>query len=242
LDPRLARLEEHAETTATQNLDLRLGQLEERADANATQIVGAHKQSLEENERLGARLAGLEQSLAVLSNQLSLIKEVIDGATAREQDIKNSIEAVNSRVVDIQHRVDELFPRLALGEKAHKDLGTLISLFLKRLKRMNVNSTETALRLGTLEKHVRAKAEHLEEPRGSILEQPNEPSTTKTENLLEDARSKPADGPAPTEVNGEREKADGFERPSTSAEESSNEVSVEAKGPSDTSRADQHAT
>ena len=241
-DDRLAKLEQHAETTVAQNLDARFGQLEERADANATQFAGARKQSLEENERLGARLAGLEQSLAVLSNHLSLIKEVIDGVTAREQDIKNSVEAVNSRIVDIQSRVDELFPRLALGEKAHKDLGTLISLFLKRLKRMNVNSTEAALRLGALEKHVRAKAEHLEEPRDSILEQPNEPSTSKIENLVEDARSKPADGPVPTEANREREKADGFERPSTSAEESSNEVSVEAKGHSDTSRADQHAT
>src|SRR5262249_54207979 len=172
------------------SLDIRLGQLEARADANATQIAGAHKQSLEENERLGARLAGLEQSLAVLSNQLSLIKEVIDGATAREQDIKNSIEAVNSRIVDIQRRVDEVFPRVVLGEKAHKDLGTLISLFLKRLKRVNVNSTETALRLGALEKHVRAKAEHLEEPRGSSLEKTNEPSTSKMENLVEDTRSK----------------------------------------------------
>src|SRR5262249_53127587 len=54
-DGRLAKLEQHAETTETQNLDVRLGQLEERADANATQIAGAHKQSLEENERLGAR-------------------------------------------------------------------------------------------------------------------------------------------------------------------------------------------
>jgi len=241
-DGRLAKLEQHAETTETQNLDVRLGQLEERADANATQIAGAHKQSLEENERLGARLAGLEQSLAVLGTQLSLIKEVIDGATAREQDIKNSIEAVNSRITEIQSRVDELFPRLVLGEKAHKDLGTLIGLFLKRLKRVNANSAETALRLGALEKHVRANTENLEEPRVSILEQPNEPSTTKVENLVEDARPKAADGMAPAAANGEREKADGFERPSTSAEVSSNEVSGEAKGRSDASRTDQHAT
>src|SRR5262249_47849141 len=82
--------------------------------------------------------------------------------------------------------------------------------------------------------------ENLEEPRVSILEQPNEPSTTKVENLVEDARPKAADGMAPAAANGEREKADGFERPSTSAEVSSNEVSVEAKGRSDASRTDQH--
>jgi chromosome segregation ATPase len=155
LDVRLARLEERADETAThiagtQNLDVRLARLEERADETATKIAGTQKQSLEENERIAARLAGLEQNLTALSDQLSLIKQTIDGATVREQDIKNSIEAIDSRIMNTQTRVDELFPRLVLGEKALKNLGTLISLFVKRLKRVNANSTEIVQRLGDL--------------------------------------------------------------------------------------------
>src|SRR5438552_15211033 len=101
LDVRLARLEELADETATQiagtqNLDVRLARLEERADETATQIAGTQKQSLEENERIAARLAGLEQNLTALSDQLSLIKQTIDGVAIREQDIKNSMEAIDS--------------------------------------------------------------------------------------------------------------------------------------------------
>jgi chromosome segregation ATPase len=152
LDARLARLEEHTDATAIQNLDRRLAKLEERTDAaaiqdldgrlaklkehtetSATQIAATQKQALEENERIAAQLVGLkrdltalsdqQQNLAALSDQLALIKKTIDEATVREQDIKNSIEGINSRVVDAQTRADELSPRLLLEEKARKDLG-----------------------------------------------------------------------------------------------------------------------
>jgi chromosome segregation ATPase len=162
LDTRLARLEERADETATQiagtqDLDVRLGRLEQRADETATHMAGNQKQSLEQTERIATQLAGLEQNLVELSDRLSLIKQTIDGATLREQDTHNSIEAIGSRVVNTQQRVEELFPRQALGEKSLKDLGTLISFFIKRLKRVNANSTEMAMRVGDLESHFRSK-------------------------------------------------------------------------------------
>jgi chromosome segregation ATPase len=247
LDVRLARLEERADETAThiagtQNLDVRLARLEERADETATKIAGTQKQSLEENERIAARLAGLEQNLTALSDQLSLIKQTIDGATVREQDIKNSIEAIDSRIMNTQTRVDELFPRLALGEKALKDLGTLISLFVKRLKRVNANSTEIVQRLGDLESHFRLKFRQLEEPHSSILERKDGPSTSNIEDLIEAATPKAADGAIPTEANTGGENSEGFERATTPGQQSSKKAIVEEEGRSDNSRADQHAT
>jgi chromosome segregation ATPase len=175
MDVRLARLEERADETATQiagtrDLDVRLGRLEQRADETATHMAGDQKQSLEHTERIAAQLAGLEQNLMELSDRLSLIKQTIDGATSREQDTHNSIEAVSSRVINTQQRVEELFPRQALGEKALKDLGTLISFFVKRLKRVNASSTEIAMRLGDLESHFRSKVGQLEERHSSIIE------------------------------------------------------------------------
>ena len=176
LDVRLAKLEEHDDASAIQNLDVRMAKLEEHSDAaaaTATQIAATQKQSLEENERIAARLVGFkrdltalsdqQQSLTALSDQLSLIKQTIDEATVREQDIKNSIEAINSRVLDAQTRADELSPRLLLEEKARKDLATLISLFVKRLKKVNANATELALRLSDLERRFRLKATQLGE-------------------------------------------------------------------------------
>jgi len=182
LDARLARLEERADETATQiagtqNLDVRLGRLEQGADETATHITGTQKQSLEQTERIAAQLAGLEQNLMELSDRLSLIKQTIDGATLREQDTNNSIETINSRVINTQQRVEELFPRQVLGEKTLKDLGTLIGFFVKRLKTMNASSTEIAMRLGDLEGHFRSKLGQLEERHSSVLEREDGPLT-----------------------------------------------------------------
>lgn len=257
LDVRLAKLEEHDDASAIQNLDVRMAKLEEHSDAaaaTATQIAATQKQSLEENERIAARLVGFkrdltalsdqQQSLTALSDQLSLIKQTIDEATVREQDIKNSIEAINSRVLDAQTRADELSPRLLLEEKARKDLATLISLFVKRLKKVNANATELALRLSDLERRFRLKATQLGERH--ILECTDSPSTSNMEDLVKDTTPKAADGAIPIEANPIATKTDGenagdSERPPP-GEESSNKASVEGESRADNSRADQHAT
>jgi chromosome segregation ATPase len=231
LDARLGRLEERADETAThiaetQNLDARLARSEERAEESAAHIAETEKISLEANERIAARLAGLEQNIMALSEQLSSIKQALNEATVRQQGINDSIEAINSRVVNSQSRVDELFPRLVVGEKALKDLGALISLFVRRLKRIGANSTETAVRLGGLEAHFRSKVRQLEEHRSSSLESNGGPSTTDTESRVEDATPKAADGAVPIEIKADGENA-GFEPPLTPSKESSNEANAE---------------
>jgi chromosome segregation ATPase len=247
LSVRLARLEQHADATATymagtQNLDVRLARLEQHADATATHMAGTQKQSLEENERIAAELAGLKQNLKVLSDELSLFRQTIDGGTAREQDINNSIEAVNSRLVNTQRQVDGLLPRLVLGEKERKDLGTLINLFVKRLKKLTANTTETTLRLSELESHFRSKAGQLKERLGSIFEREDYRSTNKTEDLVEDATAEVADRAVPIETNTDSENAGVFEWSATPVKKSSNEASVEGESRFNNDRADQHAT
>lgn len=244
LDVRFARLQERADETAAhiagfQNLDVRLAKLQEQTETAASQIAGIQKQSLEENERIGARLAELEQNLTALTHQLSLIKQTIDGATAREQDIKDSIEAVSSRVLNTQTRVDELFPRLVLGEKAREDLATLIGLFVKRLKKLNANSTEIALRLGHLESHFHSKARQPEDHHSSTPEGANCASTNSAQDQVEDAAPKAADGAVLIEAKTNGEHAGIFEQ-SPPGKESSNEASVEGDDRPDKSRADQH--
>ncbi len=177
-----------------------------------------------------------------LSDRLSLIKQTIDGATLREQDTNNSIETINSRVINTQQRVEELFPRQVLGEKTLKDLGTLIGFFVKRLKRVNANSTEIALRLGDLESHFRSKLGQLEERHSSVLEREDGPLTSNIEDLVEDATPKAADGAIPIEANTDGENAEGFERATTPDQESPKKAIVEGEGRADNSRADQHAT
>jgi chromosome segregation ATPase len=231
--------------STVRDLSDRIARLEEHADAAANYMAGTQTQSLEEKEQTATRLAELEDHLTALGDQLSSIKQTVDGANGREQDIKHSIEAINSIVVNTERRVDELFPRLALGEKTHKDLGTLISLFVKRLKRVNASAAEIALRLGDLESRLPAKAAQPEERQGSVLEGKDCASTSGIEKLLDEAAPKAADGAAdagaaPSEANPESKNAGVFERPATPGEESSIQASVAGKGRSDDSRADEH--
>jgi hypothetical protein len=97
------------------------------------------------------------------------------------------------RVLDAQTRADELSPRLLLEEKARKDLGTLISLFVKRLKKVNANATEIALRLSDLECRFRLKATQLEERH--ILQDTDSPPTSDIPNPVKDEKA--ADGAGP---------------------------------------------
>src|SRR5262249_49791569 len=83
---------------------------------------------------------------------------------------------------------DELSPRLLLEEKARKDLGNLISLFVKRLKKVNADATELALRLSDLECRFRLKATQIEERH--ILERTASPSTNTMENPAKEAAPK----------------------------------------------------
>ncbi len=159
----------------------------------------------------------------------------------RERDIKDSIEALSSRVLTVQTRVDELLPRLVLGDKARQDLATLMSWFVSRLKKLNADFTETGLRIGDLESRFHAKAK-LAEPESSILERTDSPPTSNGGDPVgETAKA----GAAAVLIEANPAKAGGdnaavFE-PAT-AKDSSVATSVEGEGRSDNSRADQLAT
>ena len=110
----IASVIEPIDSTVT-DLTVRLARLEQHADATATYMAGTQKQSLEENERIAAELAGLKQNLKALRDELSLFRQTIDEAGAREQYINNSIEAINSRLINTQGQMDGVLPRLVVG-------------------------------------------------------------------------------------------------------------------------------
>jgi hypothetical protein len=97
-----------------------------------------------------------------------------------------------------------------LEEKARKDLATLINLFVKRLKKVNANATELALRLSDLECRFRLKATQPEERH--ILERTDSPPTSNIENLVKHAVPKAGDGAGPIAVSSDGENGGVFER------------------------------
>lgn len=309
MDVRLARLEENADAGAIRNLEARFAGLEKHTEATSSQITGTQKQALEENERIAARLIGLEQkftalneqlssikqtadaatlshqenlaglsdqqqnltelgeqlssirksvegaalreqdhlaslgdqqqNLKALSEQLSSIRQRVDDATVRERDIKNSMDGVSSRLLTVQTRLDELFPRLLLSDKARQDQGTLIGLFVKRAKKLNTALSEITVRIGDLENSFRAKANQFEKREAPIVEASDGRSTDKAEDQTNNAKATEGIVPIEAKIGGQN---GGLAEPVTQAKESSDETLIDKEGVADKSHADQHAT
>src|SRR5581483_3938870 len=265
---RLSRLEEQADAGAIRNLEARFAGLEKHTEATSSQSAGTQRQALEENERIAARVIGLEQkltalneqlssikqtadaatlshqenlaslsdqqqnltelgeqlssikksvegaalreqdhvaslgdqqqNLTALSEQLSLIKQRIDDATVREQEIKTSMDGVSSRLLSAQTRLDELFPRLLISDKARQDQGALISLLVKRAKKLNAALSEMTARIGDLENSLRAKANYFEKHEVSLGEASDAASTGKAEDQVNNGKA--AEGIIPIEA------------------------------------------
>jgi chromosome segregation ATPase len=229
---------------AMTDLSVRLERLEEHADAVSSFMAGPQRHALEDNERIDARLTKVEQSLKALIERLSVLKQTIDEVTAQERESGNSIESLNSRLVDAQKHADGISSRLDLGEKARADLGSLIGLFVKQLKRVNVNSAETALRVADLE-GLRSKVSGLEarlSPAGA------RDKSLSTGDLIEnindlnsDTTVKVGEAVDLSETNNGSENTGTFEQPMTSAKEASNTASVGAGSHSENGGAGQHS-
>jgi chromosome segregation ATPase len=226
---------------AVTDLNVRLERLEEHADAVSSFMAGPQRHAVEDNERIEARLTKVEQSLKALIEQLSLFKQTIGEVTAQERETGNSIGSLDSRLMDAQKQADGLSSRLELGEKARADLGSLIGLFVKQLKRINVNSAETALRVADLE-GLRSKVSGLEarlSPAGvqdKFLSAEN--STENNDDLNGDTTVKAGDAVNLSETNNGGENT--FEQPMTSTEEAPDAASVRAGSHSENGSAGQH--
>jgi hypothetical protein len=218
--------------TSVTDLNVRFARLEERADAVEDFMAGPQKNVLRENEQIDARLRKLEQRLTTLTDQVSLIEQTIDGASLRDQERNNSIEV---RLTSTEKQMDDLFPRLELGEKARVDLGGLISLFVKQLKRVNINSAETTVRVAELES-LRSKIAGLEERLNSTLDHESHRSaenfTTNDDAGIGHASPNPGDEAGVIETNNGSAKGE-----PTSTEEPPNEPTLDVSSLSENSSA-----
>lgn len=203
------------------DLNVRVTRLEEYADAIEAFMAGPQKQVLQQKEQIDARLSKLEHRLTALTNQLSAIEQTIDGTGRRDHERNKSIDDIHHRLVNTQKRVEELFPRLELGEKARMDLGTVIGLFVKQLKRVDINSVETAVRLTELE-GLRTKVTGLEQRLSSTVKRDDH--GTKGNSIGNDSDF------IEDEINDATENASAFEQRPTSIEEAAEKASGQTNG------------
>jgi chromosome segregation ATPase len=219
------------------DLNVRLARLEEYAEVIEAFMAGPQKQVLKQNEVIDGRLRKFEQGLTALANQLSLVEQTIDGAIRRDNETDKSIGDISYRLVNTQKQVDELFPRLELGERARTDLGVLVGLFVRQLKRVNKSSAETALRVGELER-LRAKVAELEQRLSPTVDLNND-SVENSKYFVGDAAPKSGSGDI-HESNGPAENASMSEQRPISAQEGAKEASVQTGSYSENGSAGQH--
>jgi len=202
------------------DLSARFGRLEERADAIEAFMAGRQTYASRENEQIAARLRKLEQKLNTLSDQFSSIEQTINEAGRQHEERHSSIDV---RITGTEKQIGDLSPRLELGEKARADLGGLVSLFVKQLKRVNMTSAETAVRVAELET-LRAKIAGLEE---RLSAPPDHDSLRPAENLItnDHATVGPA-SPSPGHDAGGLQTNN--QSATTSAEEPSNQLTSDA--------------
>jgi cell division septum initiation protein DivIVA len=202
--------------TSVTELNARLARLEERADSVEAFVAGPQQNALQETTQIAARLRKLEQKLSAVTDQVSSLEQTIDGANRRDQVRNNAIEV---RLTTTEKQLGDLLRRLELGEKARTDLGGLISLFVKQLKRVNIISVETAARVAELES-LRSKIAALEQRLSSTADPESHRSaedlTTNHHADLGHTAPSPGDAPA-IETNGGSAEGDptSTEQPST---------------------------
>src|SRR5262249_50602672 len=148
----------------------------------------------------------------------------IDGADRRDNERNKTIDDINYRLVNTQKKGDELFPRLELGEKARTDLGNLISLFVRQLKPVKINSAETTVRIAELE-GLRTKVTGLEQRLSSTVD-PDNDSVRNNDDFVGDTTPKPSSSDI-NETNDAGENASNFEQRPTSTDETSKEAGVQ---------------
>ena len=110
---------------ALRDLNARLIRGEQQAKETATLVAGLQKQLSEDNGRLAIQTETLQQRLIAVTDQLSLLEQMIKVVKAAGESNDTATEAINARLVDIQRQIDGLIPRLEIGEKDRADLSTL---------------------------------------------------------------------------------------------------------------------
>ena len=112
-----------------------------------------------------------------LTEQLSLLEQMIEGIKVRGKSNDNATEAINVRLADIQSQIDRLIPRLEFGEKERADLSTLQLSLAEPLKTLTISSDQIAHRIADLEQRFLVKVAEFE-ARFNSIRAPEHPGAT----------------------------------------------------------------
>jgi cell division protein FtsB len=138
---------------ALKDLSKRVGELHARVDVSGKMLAKlsspsrADEPSPEEKARaaVDAKLEELQPRLKVLSDDLSTLKQAVEGMTARESAIADTVE---TSLVDVQGQINALILRIERGERSRADLSLVASL-----ANLKASSEEIAQRVAEMERH-----------------------------------------------------------------------------------------
>jgi len=164
---------------ALRDLNARLIRVEQQGNETATFVAGLQKLLSEENGRIAIQTEALQQRLIAVTDQLSLLEQMLQGVKVRGESNDNATVAINACLVDIQRQIHGLIPRLEFGEKERADLSTLHNSLAQTLNALTASSDQMAQRIGDLEQRLQLTAAECEGYLSSIRASEN-PSVTET--------------------------------------------------------------
>ena len=141
---------------ALRDLNDRLIRVEQQGNETATVCAWAAEALSENNGRIAIQAETLQHRFIAITDQLSLLEQMIEEVKVRGESHDTATEAINARLADIQSQIDRLIPRLELGEKERADLSTLHDSLAEPLNTLTTSSEQIAQRIADLEQRLPA--------------------------------------------------------------------------------------
>ncbi len=165
--------------SSLRDLNARIIRVEQQGSETAAVVPGLQKLLSEDNGRIAIQTEASQQRLMALTDQLSLLEQMIQEVKVRGESNDNATIVINAGLADIQRQIDVLIPRLEFGERARTDLSTLHDSFAQTLNALTASSDQIAQRIADLEQRLQLTDAAFEARLGS-MRAPENPSVTET--------------------------------------------------------------
>jgi hypothetical protein len=176
---------------ALRDLSGRIAELEWRAEASdelsadLKSSLRAQDSASEENARavegINVRLGGFEQQLIAVFNQLSNLKQVIEGMAVRNDKNSEELRTINTSLAAVQSQMDDLSQCVNLGERGLTDLSIKTESIAESVASLKSSSQQAEQQLADGERRLASK---LAEPEAV----PNGPPTAVNGISTEDVK------------------------------------------------------
>jgi archaellum component FlaC len=174
--------------SALRDFKKRITELEKRADASDKRSAELQSSLAELDKRISVRLDGISQQLTAATDQLSGLKQIMEGQASEHGKTREEMRAIASNLATVQSQAAGLSQRADLAETNDARLSAVTQSMAQSVAALQADSKETAQQVSTLEPRFLWKLDELATRVDSTLAALNRPPE-------DDAKDRNPDGP-----------------------------------------------